>query len=232
MVERRQHVDAGTPSQILDVAERLAQVRGFNGFSYADVAAELHITKAALHYHFASKAELGEALMERYAQRFGEALAAVDTNVSAAPAKLDAYAALYLDVLRNQRMCLCGMLAAEYQTLPAPMQGAVIRFLDDNEAWLAGVLEQGRRDGSLSFSGPAREHAQMVLSSLEGAMLLARSYGEVGRFEAAAARVLAGLTATAAASRSAAAGPRSTPAAARPAPVARRTARPKRSGAA
>jgi TetR/AcrR family transcriptional repressor of nem operon len=220
MVERGQHANTDTPSQILDVAERLAQIRGFNGFSYADVAAELQITKAALHYHFASKAELGEALMGRYTDRFADALAAVDATVRDAPAKLDAYAALYLDVLRNQRMCLCGMLAAEYQTLPAPMQQAVIRFLDDNEAWLAGVLAQGRRDGSLSFSGPAREQAQMIVSALEGAMLLARSYGEVGRFEAAAGRLLATLSATPA--------PRSTAAAPRPA----RRARPKRSGAA
>jgi len=214
----RQHVDAGTPSQILDVAERLAQIRGFNGFSYADVAAELHITKAALHYHFATKAELGEALMERYAARFAQALATVDTNVTDPPAKLDAYAGLYLDVLRNQRMCLCGMLAAEYQTLPGRMQQAVIRFLDDNEAWLTGVLERGRRDSSLSFTGPAREAAQMIVSGLEGAMLLARSYGEVERFEAAAGRLLASLAATAA-------GPR-------PPVAARRAARPKRSGAA
>jgi TetR/AcrR family transcriptional repressor of nem operon len=211
------HVDTGTPSQILDVAERLAQIRGFNGFSYADVAGELHLTKAALHYHFATKSDLGEALMERYAVRFAQALAAVDTNVEDAPAKLDAYAGLYLDVLRNQRMCLCGMLAAEYQTLPGRMQQAVIRFLDDNEAWLTDVLERGRRDGSLSFTGPAREAAQMIVSGLEGAMLLARSYGEVERFEAAAGRLLASLAATAA-------GPR-------PPVAARRAARSKRSGA-
>ena len=46
---------------------RLVQVTGFNGFSYADIAAELQLTKAALHYHFAGKAELGEALLARYA---------------------------------------------------------------------------------------------------------------------------------------------------------------------
>ena len=88
-----------TATQILDVAERLVQVRGFNGFSYADVAAELKITKAALHYHFAGKAELGEALVARYAARFAEALAKVAARTSAAPARLDAYADLYLDVL-------------------------------------------------------------------------------------------------------------------------------------
>ena len=54
---------APTASRVLDVAERLVQVRGFNGFSYADIAAELHITKASLHYHFATKADLGEALV-------------------------------------------------------------------------------------------------------------------------------------------------------------------------
>ena len=60
---------ANTRSSILDVGERLVQVRGFNGFSYADVAAELSVTKASLHYHFPSKAELGEALIARYAER-------------------------------------------------------------------------------------------------------------------------------------------------------------------
>ena len=110
-------------------AERLVQVRGFNGFSYADVAAELSITKASLHYHFPGKAELGEALIERYAARFAAALAEIDARGADAPAKLDAYAGLYADVLRGQRMCLCGMLAAEYQTLPEPMRDAVIALL-------------------------------------------------------------------------------------------------------
>ncbi len=63
----REHGNSRTASRILDAAERLVQDRGFNGFSYADVAAELQITKPALHYHFASKAALGEALIARYA---------------------------------------------------------------------------------------------------------------------------------------------------------------------
>lgn len=66
MGKRRQSDEGDTASQILDVAERLVQSRGFNAFSYADVAAELHVSKAALHYHFAGKAELGEALLTRY----------------------------------------------------------------------------------------------------------------------------------------------------------------------
>jgi TetR/AcrR family transcriptional regulator, transcriptional repressor for nem operon len=194
MAARRGHDnDAGTASRILDVAEHLVQVRGFNGFSYADIAAELRITKAALHYHFAGKADLGEALITRYAGRFADALAGVGAGGDDASTKLAAYADLYLQVLRDRRMCLCGMLAAEYQTLPEPMRDAVIKFFDQNETWLENVLAQGREDGSLQFAGSARDTARMVVGGLEGAMLVARPYGDIARFQAAAANLLAGL---------------------------------------
>jgi TetR/AcrR family transcriptional regulator, transcriptional repressor for nem operon len=182
-----------TRSRILDIGERLVQVRGFNGFSYADVAAELSLTKASLHYHFPSKADLGEAIITRYAERFADALASIDADGAAAPAKLAAYADLYAEVLRDERMCLCGMLAAEFETIPSPIRGAVVRFLDDNEAWLTLVLEQGRREGSLSFVGSTAVLARSIVSGLEGALLIARPYRAIERFETAAAQLLASL---------------------------------------
>ena len=179
--------------RILDVAERLVQVRGYNGFSYADVAAELKVSKASLHYHFPGKAELGEALLARYTERFAFALAAIEAESEDASARLEGYAGLYADVLRGRRMCLCGMLAAEYETLPEPIRQAVVAFFDDNEIWLERVLERGRESGALRFDGPARETARSIVGALEGAMLVTRPYGEPGRFETAATRLLASL---------------------------------------
>ena len=194
MTTARDRGDAGTAARILDVAERLAQVRGFNGFSYADIATELGITKAALHYHFTGKADLGEALIGRYADRFGQALTELDASAATAAAKLRGYADLYLGVLRDHRMCLCGMLAAEYPTLPDPMRASVLSFFDKNEEWLLSVLEQGRADGSLTFTGSARDTARMIIGCLEGAMLVARPYADIPRFQDAAASLLASLT--------------------------------------
>jgi TetR/AcrR family transcriptional repressor of nem operon len=198
MTRTRQRREAAAPtaSRILDVAERLAQTRGFNGFSYADIAAELEISKPSLHYHFPSKAELGEALIERYAERFSDALTAIDERGDEPAAKLDAYAGIYAEVLKEERMCLCGMLAADYDTLPGPMRDAVLRFFDASEAWLTRVLEQGVEDGALHLRGSAREAAQAIVSGLEGAMLVARPYGDVARFQAAAAGLLKGLAPT------------------------------------
>lgn len=189
----RQRGTDDTAGRILDSAERLVQSRGFNGFSYADVAAELGVTKASLHYHFPGKAELGEALIGRYAARFAEALEQIDSSRVDAPAKLAAYVHIYSDVLRDGRMCLCGMLAADYDTLPKPMREAVIRFFDENEAWLTDVIELGREEGSLQLDGPANEAAQALVGGLEGALLIARPYGDIARFNAAATRLLRSL---------------------------------------
>lgn len=170
------------------------QTRGFNGFSYADVATELGVTRASLHYYFPGKAELGEALVTRYMKRFTAELERLDAEQLAPGAKLAGYAAIYADVLRQDRMCLCGMLAAEYETLPTAMREAIVRFFDQNGDWLRTVMEEGRADRSMSFDGTAEDGAQTLLGGLEGAMLVARPYSDVTRFEAAATRLIAGVT--------------------------------------
>lgn len=184
-----------TAERVLDIAERLVQIRGFNSFSYADIATELGITKASLHYHFAGKAELGEALLSRYADRFYDELRRIDRDLPDAPAKLEAYAGLYAEVLRGKRMCMCGILAAEYQTLPQPMRGAVVDFFDQNERWLARVLAQGQADKTLRFTATPEEAAQSILSTLEGAMLVARPYDDLSRFNSTARQLLGALAA-------------------------------------
>ncbi len=186
-------VSADTSQRILDVAERLVQTRGFNGFSYADIAEALEVTKASLHYHFPTKGDLGKRLIERYEESFLAALKSIDSTGAGARDKLKRYIRIYADVLRDNRMCLCGMLASDYATLPKPMKEEVKHFFDENEQWLAAVLDAGRKAGKLEFKGSALELARAMVGSLEGAMMLARSYGEVSRFDTAAERLIAAL---------------------------------------
>jgi TetR/AcrR family transcriptional repressor of nem operon len=186
-------VSADTSQRILDVAERLVQTRGFNGFSYADIAEALEVTKASLHYHFPTKGDLGKRLIERYEEGFLAALKSIDSTGAGARDKLKRYIRIYADVLRDNRMCLCGMLASDYATLPKPMKEEVKHFFDENEQWLAAVLDAGRKAGKLEFKGSALDLARAMVGSLEGAMMLARSYGEVSRFDTAAERLVAAL---------------------------------------
>jgi TetR/AcrR family transcriptional repressor of nem operon len=174
----------------------LVQSRGFNGFSYADVSSELGITKAALHYHFAGKAELGESLISRYNERFDAALVAIDASEMPPADKLLAYCELYRGTLAGQRMCLCGMLAAEYNTLGEPMREAIGRFFDHNRDWLAALLESGREAGALGFAGPVDQAAQTIIAALEGAMLVARPYRDTAVLDAVIERLVADFALT------------------------------------
>ena len=183
----------GTPARILDAAERIVQSRGFNAFSYGDVAAELNITTAALHYHYPRKTALGAALVTRYSARCASRLRAMDEAGGGTRSKLDGYVGMYAEALAQGRMCLCGMLTAEYVTLPADMQDAIRVFFEQNEGWLAAVLEQGKAEGCVDFAGCGGDTARMIISGLQGAMLLSMPCGDVERFMTVARRLLCGL---------------------------------------
>ena len=185
-----------TVDRILDCAELLVQTRGFNGFSYADISAQLHITKASVHHHFPTKAELGKRLIQRYHLNFRAALSQIDAEGGDATVKLRRYLRLYVDVLRDkERMCLCGMLAAEIATLARPLRDALKSFFEMNEEWIAKVLSDGQKERTLHLRGHPRDEARSLLSAFEGAMLVARCFGDVARFRAAAEGFVARLEA-------------------------------------
>lgn len=188
---------ADTAQQILDVAQKLAQTRGFNAFSYADIAKAMKMTKASLHYHFPSKSDLGHSLIERYEDHFLQELRAIDARGGDMRTRLRGFVGVYADVLRAGQVCLCGMLVAEFETLPKEMQAALDHYFEVTETWLAEVLEQGLCDGEFRFDDRPRDVAQYVISTLEGAMILARPHGGQDRFQAAAERLIAGLDSSA-----------------------------------
>jgi TetR/AcrR family transcriptional repressor of nem operon len=185
-----------TAARALDAAERLVQTKGFNWLSYADVAGALGIRKASLHHHFATKGDLGRALIERYTERFAAELAAIDAERTQVWTKLERYVGLYEAVLRGEGLCLCGMLAAEYSSLPNDMRTAIRAFFDLNERWLAGIVKQGRAVRRFHERGRPEEVARLVLGALEGAMLVARPYNDVERFASSAAQILDSLSAS------------------------------------
>lgn len=180
--------------QILAIAQRLVQQRGFNGFSYADIAAEVGIRKASLHHHFPSKTDLGLALIEQYSDQIDKACVAIDESDQPSDTKLRAYIALFRGSLEAERMCLGGMLASEWLTLDASMLPGIQRFFARNTAWLTTILEDGAHQSLFFLDGSANEHARLFLAALEGALLIARATGDHEGFHQTTTRLIADLT--------------------------------------
>jgi TetR/AcrR family transcriptional regulator, transcriptional repressor for nem operon len=189
--------DRDTRSELLDLAETLVRTRGYNGFSYRDLADQIGIKTASIHYHFPTKGDLGQALIENEREVFARNLAQLDATEKDPRRRLERFIKLFqaTTIGCDNRMCLGAMLAVEQETLPDAVGGAVRRLFAENEKWLAKLLEEGRKKRQFRFKGSADLAARFLFSALEGALLTARAFHDSGRFEAASRWILETLIA-------------------------------------
>lgn len=172
-----------TPTRLLDTAQALIQERGYNAFSYKDLAAAVGIRTASIHYHFPSKADLGLALMGRYQEQLEQALGAIDQKGRSAKGKLKAFIQMYRDTASQGAICLCGSLATDRETLPETLQEAVAAYLDRSEAWVAERVAAGVKEGEFDYGGKPADAAASLVSSLQGGLILARATHGTQRLE-------------------------------------------------
>ena len=164
-----------TAERVVDAAEGLIQERGYNGFSYDDVAKLVGIKKPSIHHHFATKSELAAVIAQRYTHRFKEYLLQIEGRFVKADDRLSAYAGLFEKTYSvDKHLCVCGMLGAEMSSLPDIVNHEVDRFFEVNLQWLTEVIEEGQRAGHLTTIIPAQSMAETFLAMLEGAMVVGR----------------------------------------------------------
>ena len=163
----------------------LIQTRGYSAFSYKDISDVLGIRKASIHYHFEYKTDLGIAVIDRYADRFGRALAEIAGNKSSpSMVMLDYYIAPYAKFAATpNRVCLCGALAGEILALPLEMRDRVERFFTTHQSWLEGILKRGIARGEFKLSTSAGKTARLVFGALQGALLIKRTTGDVSHMK-------------------------------------------------
>ena len=170
---------ADTRARILELAESLLLERGFNAFSYQHIARELGVKPAAIHYHYPSKDDLGTAIVARQLRRLRKWRDLPRVADLLPQAQLEALLAVYDDHARHEcRVCLFGALAADFRTLPVPMQAELRTFNRELTEWLAQVLAVGRATATLRFVGSPAAKAAQVLTTLAGALQVARVHDE------------------------------------------------------
>ncbi len=171
-----------TRAKLLELAQDQMQRKGYNGFSYADLAAALGVCKATIHHHFPTKADLGRTVIAQYRASFTTALADIDKNHNAAQQKLQSYIMLFRDTLeKKHKICLAVMLAAGIESLPESVKEELMLFFHVNDLWLTKTLHAGKINGEFVFSSSAAEAAKIIFSTLSGAMVVAQSMGDLDR---------------------------------------------------
>lgn len=164
-----------TVTRLLDAAQRLVQHRGYNAFSFKDLASEVGIRTASVHYHFPTKSDLGLALMERYQAHLETELARLRDRSCTAKGRLNGLIKLYVETEASGAICMCGSLASDHETLGPDLNRAVSCYLDRTESWVAEVIQGGIDSGDFNPKAKASELASLLLSSLQGALILSRA---------------------------------------------------------
>lgn len=175
-----------TAERIVDEARGLIMTRGYNGFSYADIAEAVGIRKASIHHHFPAKSDLAKAVVEEIRAIIAAQTEMLATAEPDAGAQLRGYAGYWERCIADNSapFCVAGMLAAELPSLPDDLAAAVRAHFDDLTNWLTRLLELGLRQGSVTLSRSPREEADAFMAAIYGAMLSARAFGDPDRFGA------------------------------------------------
>lgn len=174
--EQSEKAGSNKAEAITQVAQELIQTRGYDGFSYRDVADRVGIKSASVHYHFPAKADLALAVAQQYRANFAETVAALDHGAADPVQRLEGFAAIFQNTLEDlHRVCLCGMLASEANSLPGEVRQEIQGFFTDQAQWLAATITDGIQADQINSQIDPDAFAQLFLSALEGAMMMALS---------------------------------------------------------
>jgi TetR/AcrR family transcriptional regulator, transcriptional repressor for nem operon len=156
----------------MDAAERRIREAGYSGFSFREIAADVGVKSASVHYHFPTKESLAASVARRYTERF---MSSVDQEVAAGRDVIKAWNLAFRRALHSDgKMCLCGVLGATSGNLPEEVMVEARRFFQ------VGLKK-------LTECGLSRSRAVQVMATLEGGMLLANVLSKPSAFDEATA---------------------------------------------
>jgi TetR/AcrR family transcriptional repressor of nem operon len=175
-------------TKVMQVAMQLAQTRGFNAFSYRDLAHEVGIKTSSIHYHFPTKDDLGVALMHEYTAAMMATMAEIQSSQVSHIEQFRAFVSVFdSTAATGDQLCLAGMFGSAVETLTPELKAEVVRFFSVVEDWLTVFLQAGRDVQAFAFVNEPKELAAMILAALEGSLMTARLFGGPQRLQQSAA---------------------------------------------
>ncbi len=161
---------------LLKAAESRVRLGGYDNFSFRELANEVGIKSASVHYHFPTKADLGAELAHQYTDAFLTALGDPSLIKVNGGDPISTYTGLFHNaLLTDNKMCLCGLLGAQGDSLPDKVRIEVKRFFNENLNWL-------KKAHTLNGEDNPEQAAIVTVSLLEGAMMISKALNDHSHF--------------------------------------------------
>jgi TetR/AcrR family transcriptional repressor of nem operon len=173
-------VTTDTREAIMSAACAMVQNRGYNALSFRELAGEVGVKSASVHYHFPTKGDLVCALARRYTDDLVVYLDGLLAACQDRQSCIRSYTGAFRDALRDNRMCLASILAAEQVDVPVEVRAELARFAEVNVQWLVKVLSLRK---SRANTKALQRQALAIFAAIKGAQLVARGQGDVAVFD-------------------------------------------------
>lgn len=161
-----------TKSKIIQIGDALIREKGYNGFSFSDISKQLNIKNASVHYHFATKTQLGVAIVHSHITGLEQL---ISLNEHKDPlAKLHAFLSIYENIKSEDKVCLVGSLATDLRTVDTDVRHALKILVDKILLWVIQFLEEGKANGQFHFSGSAKTKALMITTTMLASLQITR----------------------------------------------------------
>lgn len=165
-----------TKENLLKLANDLILEKGFNGFSFYDLAKTLDIKTASIHYHFPSKTDLGIAVIRQQSESF---IALQAANEKKDPVtKLEAFFSMYSRHKSKGTVCLVGSLCTDLYAIDPVLEEALTPLVESILDWVTNILKEGKRKGVFHFSAAPRTKALLIITNMLGILQVSRITGK------------------------------------------------------
>lgn len=157
----------------LEAAGAAIRSKGVTGFSYGDLAQQIGVRAPSLHHHFRHKDELVAETAARHRAAFRAAVDAIDEE--RAIDRIRRFGQHFLSPALDDELCLCGAAVAGWDQLNPAAKAEVTHFFEEQVAWVERQLAVAAAEGDLHPGLDPSAAAHLVVSTLEGALLLERA---------------------------------------------------------
>lgn len=161
---------------IIELADELIRLKGYNAFSYSDISKQLNVRNAAIHYHFPTKPDLALAVVQFHAkgfEKFTEKAAEKDA-LQAIRLFLNFYSSIQI----SGKICIIGAYATDWHSMNEETRAELKVFTEMVIQWISETLRRGKKEKVLTFKGNSHAKALSILTNIFASAQLARITGK------------------------------------------------------
>ncbi len=171
-----------TKIALMNLAEDILQTKSFSSVTFQTLAKGVGIKKGSVYYHFESKEELGEAILDRAMALLKNSLKDIEHEPIAK--QLHVYTNWFAKHIgAAEKLCPGASFAASWDAVSSGTQEKVKALYQLYKTSLSNIIQRGRDEGEFITTDltPA-QLSTLVFALLQGGLLASRVSGDKNEF--------------------------------------------------